>query len=124
MLIDTKIINCGTAAVDFADDRGMSSVRAVISQPGVRDTTGATMAGTGLGWLGTPSGTTQVEITSGLGDTSRNLVVRPAFDLRAQGDPHPPGADSLRVFARNWGGKMQLCAAFPGGAIKVIATEP
>jgi hypothetical protein len=123
-VIDTKIMNCGTAAVDFGADRGLSSVRATLSQPGVPDANGKPVAGTGLGWIGTPAPTTQVEITEGIGSSDRNLVVRPAFDLRAQPPPPAPGADSVRIFARTVGGRTQLCAMFPSGAVQVMATQP
>ncbi len=122
-VVDTKIMNCGTAAVDFGADRGLSSLRAVISQPGVVDSKGAPVAGSGLGWLGSPAPTTQVEITSGLGDTAKSLVIRPAFDLRVQGTPQPPAADSVRLFARDFGGTTQLCAVFPSGVVRVVATD-
>jgi hypothetical protein len=123
-VIDTKIENCGTAAVDFGADRGLSSVRAVVSQPGVVDGNGNPVAGTGLGWLGEPHPTTQVEITGGVGNTAKNLVVRPAFDLRAQPTPAAPGAATVRVFARTSGGRTELCALFPSGAVQVLAGEP
>jgi|GEM_PF-4222185 len=124
VVIDTKIMNCGTAAVDFGADKGLSSVRAVLSQPGVVDQSGKQLAGTGLGWRGEPNSSTQVEITGGLGNGAQNLVVRPAFDVRAQAAPPPPDADAVRVFARTIGGKTQLCAMFPGGAVVPLATEP
>ena len=121
--IDTKIMNCGTAAVDFGAERGMSSVRALLAQPGAVNADGATVAATGLGWLGRPAPTTQVEITGGLGNTSQNLVIRPSFDLRVEGPQPPPSADSVRVFARTSGGRTQLCVRFPDGSISVLASE-
>jgi hypothetical protein len=124
IVIDTKIINCGTVAVDFGADKGLSSVRAVVSQPGVVDQSGNRLAGSGLGWRGRPNPSTQVEITGGLGNNTQNLVVRPAFDIRAQVPPAPPDASTVRVFARTVGGKTQLCAMFPGGAVVPLATEP
>jgi len=123
VVIDTKIMNCGTAAVDFGADRGLSSVRAVVSQPGATDAAGRKERGSGLSFMGEPHPTTQVEITGGLGDAD-NLVVRPAFDLRAQATPPPPSAGTVRVFARTVGGKTQLCTLFAGGAVQVLATEP
>jgi hypothetical protein len=51
-------------------------------------------------------------------------VVRPAFDLRAQAAPSAPDAHAVRVFARTVGGKTQLCAMFPSGAVVPLATEP
>jgi hypothetical protein len=123
-VIDTKILGCGTAAIDFGADRGLSNVRASLSQPGVRDAAGNPVPRTGLGWIGKPAPTTQVEITEGLGDTENNLVIRPAFDLRAQAAPSPPQAATVRVFTRKVGGKTQLCALFPNGAVQVMATEP
>lgn len=123
-VVDTKVINCGTAAIDFDADRGLSVVRASLSQPGVLDAAGNTKPGTGRGWIGRPAPTTQVEITQGVGGTSHNLVVRPAFDLRAQQQPPRPDDRSVRVFAREVDGKTQLCALFPSGAVQVMATEP
>ena len=123
-VVDTRIVNCGTAAVDFGADRGLSSVRASLFQPGVLDAGGKPLAGTGLGWIGTPAPTTQVEITQGIGQNDKNLVIRPAFDLRAQAQPPAPAADSVRVFARTVGGKTQLCAMFANGAVQVMATQP
>jgi hypothetical protein len=123
VVVDTKIMNCGTAAVDFGADRGLSSVRAVVSQPGAKDQAGKRVPGSGLSWMGQPHPTTQVEITEGLGNNA-NLVVRPAFDLRAQTTPPPPSDGGVRVFARTVGGKTQLCALFAGGAVQVLATEP
>lgn len=123
-VVDTKIINCGTAAVDFDAERGLSVVRATLSQPGVTDEDGNAKPGTGRGWIGSPAPTTQVEITHGLGSTEHNLVVRPAFDLRAQPTPPRPGDRSVRIFAREVDGKTQLCALFPSGAVQVMAAEP
>jgi hypothetical protein len=122
-VIDTKIINCGTAAVDFGADRGLSSVRATLSLPGVRDEDGRPVPATGLGWLGSPAPTTLVEITHGLGHPSKNLVIRPAFDLRTQETPGVPVAGAVRLFARTVGGSTQLCALFPGGVVRVLASE-
>jgi hypothetical protein len=124
VVVDTKITNCGTAAVDFGADRGLSSVRAVVSQPGVVDQLGNRVAGTGLSWLGEPHPSTQVEITAGLGNSAQNLVVRPAFDVRAQAVPPSPDGGAVRIFARTVGGKTQLCAMFAGGAVVPLATEP
>jgi hypothetical protein len=124
VVVDTKVMNCATAAVDFGADRGLSSVRAVVSQPGAVDKFGNPVRGSGLGWLGRPHPSTQVEITGGLGNGAKNLVVRPAFDLRAQGTPQPPDAGTVRLFARTIGGKTQLCAVFPNGAVTPLATEP
>jgi hypothetical protein len=120
-VVDTKIMNCGQAAVDFGADKGLSTVRATLWQPGVVDGSGNKVPGTGLGWTGTPAASTVVEITQGIGDTTHNLVVQPAFDLRAQVTPPAPAPDSVRIFARNSGGKTQLCALFPSGAVQVIA---
>jgi hypothetical protein len=120
--VDTQIRNCATAAVDFGADRGMSSVRATLSQPGVPGPERTAVAGTGLGWVGRPAATTQVEITHGLGNP-KNLVVRPAFDLRVQPTPEEPADGSVRVFARDVGGDTQLCVRFPNGAVRVLASE-
>jgi hypothetical protein len=117
-IVDTLIRNCATAAVDFGADRGMSSIRATLSQPGVPG-----VAGTGLGWIGRPAANSQVDITHGLGHPSKNLVVRPAFDLRVQQTPDAPGADQVRVFAREVDGVTQLCVRFPNGAVRVLAGE-
>jgi hypothetical protein len=121
-VIDAKIMNCGLAAVDFGADRGLSAVRATLWQPGVTDGGGSQIPGTGLGWIGAPAASTMVDITQGIGDTARNLVVQPAFDLRAQATPQKPAADSVRVFARTVAGKTQLCAMFPSGVIQVLAS--
>jgi hypothetical protein len=121
-VVDTKVMNCGYAAVDFGTERGLSLVRATLWQPGVLDSSGNRVPGTGLGWIGTPSPTTIVQITQGLADATRNLVIQPAFDLRAQPTPTNPGADSVRVFARTSGGKTQLCALFPSGIMQVLAS--
>jgi hypothetical protein len=115
--VDTLIRNCATAAVDFGADRGLSSVRATLSQPGV-----AGVAGTGLGWIGRPAPDTQVHITHGIGHP-KNLVVRPAFDLRAQPTPSAPDDGQVRVFAREVDGRTQLCARFPNGEVHVLAGE-
>ncbi|RGC69815.1 Poly(beta-D-mannuronate) C5 epimerase 4 [Micromonospora sp. MW-13] len=123
-LVDSKVVNCGTAAVDFGAERGLSSVRVSLSQPGAVDADGRRIPGTGRGWIGTPAPTTLVEITQGLGHPDKNLVVRPAFDLRAEAEPGRPGDGSVRVFARDVGGRTQLCALFPSGAVQVLATEP
>ncbi|MEH1097896.1 glycosyl hydrolase family 28-related protein [Micromonospora sp. CPCC 205561] len=123
-LVDSKVVNCGTAAVDFGADRGLSTVRVSLSQPGALGEDGQRIPKTGLGWIGRPAPTTQVEITQGLGDPSRNLVVRPAFDLRAQPTPGRPTDGGVRIFARDVGGRTQLCALFPSGAVQVMATEP
>ncbi|MBO0868805.1 MAG: hypothetical protein J2P15_09595 [Micromonosporaceae bacterium] len=123
VVVDTKIMNCGTAAVDFGGDRGTSSIRAVVSQPQVPDGHGRLAPGTGHGWIGTPHPTTEVEITGGLGDPGKNLVIRPAFDLRVQPTAPPGSAGTVRIFARLSGGKTQLCAVFPGGAVHVLAAD-
>lgn len=116
--IDTQIRNCATAAVDFGADRGMSIIRATLSQPGVSG-----VAGTGLGWIGRPNPDSQVDITHGLGHPTKNLVVRPAFDLRAQPTPAAPDDGQVRVFAREVDGRTQLCARFPNGEVRVLAGE-
>jgi len=121
--VDTKIMNCGTAAVDFGGDSGLSSIRAVVSPPRVVDSHGVAVPGTGHAWLGKPHPSTQVEITDGVDNPTTNLVIRPAFDLRAQATPAPPGTDSVRIFARNVAGKTQLCALFPGGVIQILASD-
>jgi hypothetical protein len=123
-LVDSKIVNCGTAAVDFGADRGRSSVRVSLSQPGALAEDGRRIPGTGRGWIGQPARTTEVEITQGLGDPEKNLVVRPAFDLRAQATPDRPADGSVRLFAREAGGRTQLCALFPNGTVQVMASEP
>jgi hypothetical protein len=107
-VIDTKIINCGTAAVDFGADGGFTTVRASVS--GVR----------GKNWIGMPAASTQVDLTYGLAN-GKNLVVEPAFDLRVQDIAGRPGAGSVRVFARKVNGATQLCVAFPSGAVQVLA---
>jgi hypothetical protein len=122
-IVDTKIVNCGTAAVDLGGDQGASSIRASLSQPGAADKNGKPVPGTGLGWIGTPNASSQIELTNGLGNTAKNLVIRPAFDLRAQPTPPPPDDDSVRIFVRNEGGRTQLCALFPSGAVQVMASE-
>ncbi|WP_305782735.1 glycoside hydrolase family 55 protein [Symbioplanes lichenis] len=115
--IDTLIRNCATAAVDFGAERGLSSIRATLSQPGV-----AGVAGSGRGWIGQPAGNTQVEITHGLGHP-KNLVVRPAFDLRVQDTPAAPADGQVRLFARDNDGETQLCVRFPNGEVRVLAAE-
>jgi hypothetical protein len=120
--VDTQIRNCATAAIDFGADKGMSSIRATLSQPGVARSGAAAVPGSGLGWIGTPAPDSQVEITHGLG-SPKNLVVRPAFDLRAQATPAAPGDGSVRVFARESGGATQLCVRFPNGTVRVLAAE-
>ncbi|MFJ8577362.1 glycosyl hydrolase family 28-related protein [Micromonospora sp. NPDC093277] len=123
-VVDTRIVNCGTAAVDFGGDRGASIVRASVWQPGAADEQGRHIPGSGRGWMGKPARTTQVEIIQELGNPEKNLVVSPAFDLRTQATPSPPDDGSVRVFAREANGKTQLCALFPNGAVRVISTEP
>jgi len=121
-LVDTKITNCATAAVDFGTDAGRSVVRASLTQPGV-NVDGQHVAGTGAGWIGSPHPTTRVEIVEGVADPAKNLVVSPAFEMRPQEVLGRPGDDSLRVFARTVGGATQLCVQFSNGAIKVLASE-
>ncbi|MET8370500.1 glycosyl hydrolase family 28-related protein [Micromonospora sp. DT68] len=123
-VVDSRVVNCGTAAVDFGADRGLSNVRVSMFQPGALADGGGRIAGTGRGWIGNPAASTQVEIVQGLGDADRNLVVRPAFDLRSQPTPDRPSGGSVRVFAREVNGRTQLCAIFPSGAVQVMATEP
>lgn len=120
--IDTQIRNCATAAIDFGADRGMSSIRATLSQPGIVGLGPAVVPGSGLGWMGKPAADSQVEITHGLGNP-KNLVVRPAFDLRVQPTPATPGDGTVRVFARESGGATQLCVRFPNGSVQVLASE-
>jgi hypothetical protein len=74
------------------------------------------------GFLGAPAPNTLVEVTQGLADR-RNVVVRPAFDLRAQPTPHAPDDGAVRVFARESGGAVQLCVRFPNGDVRVLASE-
>jgi Pectate lyase superfamily protein len=122
-VVDTKIMNCGKAAIDLTAEKAVSVIRAVLWQPGMHDANGNPIAGTGLGCIGTPAPTTIVEITQGIGANDRNVVIRPAFDLRAQAQPTNPTADSVRIFARDSGGKTQLCALFPDGALRVLASN-
>lgn len=123
-VVDTKIMNCSTAAVDFEGDRGLSTVRASLSQPRNTDERGQPIPGHGAGWIGKPHASTRVDITQGLGNVEKNLVVGPSFDLRAQVGPPNPDAQTVRLFARTVNGKTQLCAMFPTGAAQVVATEP
>lgn len=39
-------------------------------------------------------------------------------------DPDAPGANRCRLFVRDNGGKSELCARFPSGAIQQVAIEP
>lgn len=123
-VVDTKIMNCGTAAVDFEGDAGQSSIRASLAQPRHTDEGGRPIPGRGAGWVGSPARTTRVEITQGIGATDRNLVVGPAFDLRAQVAPPNPDPETVRLFARTVNGRTELCALFPTGAAQVLASEP
>jgi hypothetical protein len=122
--VDTQIRNCGTAAVDFGAERGMSTIRATLSQPGIAGPGKTSIPDSGRGWLGTPAANTQVEITHGLGHPTKNLVVWPAFDLRAQSTPAPPDTGVVRIFARESNGKTQLCVLFGNGVVQVLAAEP
>jgi hypothetical protein len=46
-------------------------------------------------------------------------------EMKEVGNPSAPGANRLRLFARdNGSGKTQLCVRFPTGAVQVIKTEP
>jgi hypothetical protein len=121
-VVDTKITNCATAAIDFGADGGRSSIRASLSQPGV-NIDGKHVGGTGAGWIGNPHRTSRIEIIDGVADAGANFVVSPAFEMRAQEVPAPPADASVRVFARTAGGATQLCAQFPNGVVKVLATE-
>ncbi|GAA2689950.1 glycoside hydrolase family 55 protein [Actinoplanes palleronii] len=122
-VIDTKIMNCATAAVDFGNGFGnRSTVRASLTQPGVH-TDGAYVAGTGKPWIGTPNRTCRIEILEGLTDPAKSLVVSPAFEMRAQTVRGLPQADSVRVFVRVAGGRTQLCAQFPDGTVRVLGSE-
>jgi hypothetical protein len=121
--IDTQIRNCATAAIDFGADRGMSTIRAALSQPGAVGPDKKPVPGSGKGWLGRPAADTQVEITHGIGHPTKNLVVRPAFDLRVQATPAAPEEGAVRVFARDSGGTTQLSVRFPNGDVHVLAAE-
>jgi hypothetical protein len=121
-VVDTKITNCATAAIDFGTDGGRSSIRASLTQPGVQ-VDGAHVGGSGAGWIGAPHATTRVELVDGVTDTAKNMVVSPAFEMRVQDVPGPPGDSSVRVFARSVGGTTQLCAQFANGVVKVLASE-
>ena len=74
------------------------------------------------GFLGTPAPDSQVDVTQGLIDP-RNLVVRPAFDLRTQPTPDAPDGGAVRLFARESGGAVQLCVRLPNGDVRVLASE-
>jgi hypothetical protein len=121
-IIDTKITNCATAAIDFGTEGGRSSIRASLTQPGTH-LDGGHVAASGAGWIGAPHRTTRVEIVEGVADSAKNMVVSPAFEMRAQVVPAPPGDSSVRVFARTVGGETQLCAQFSNGVVKVLASE-
>jgi Pectate lyase superfamily protein len=121
-IVDTKITNCATAAIDFGSEAGRSSVRASLTQPGVY-VDGKHVADTGAGWIGSPHTTTRVEIVEGVAEAGKNLVVSPAFEMRAQEVTGAPSRDSVRVFARTANGATQLCAQFPDGTVRVLATE-
>lgn len=47
-----------------------------------------------------------------------------AVDLAKVTTPSSPPTDFARLFCRTSGGKLQLCALFPTGAVQVIAAEP
>jgi hypothetical protein len=94
-----------------------------LSQPGAQGPDKKVIPGSGRGWLGKPAPDTQVEITHGLNHPSKNLVVRPAFDLRVQSTPAVPEEGTVRVFARDAGGETQLCVRFPNGEVRVLASE-
>ncbi|GAB1642011.1 glycosyl hydrolase family 28-related protein [Krasilnikovia sp. MM14-A1259] len=121
-VIDTKISNCATAAIDFGADSGQSSIRAQLTQPGVH-INGRYVDGSGAGWIGSPHPTSRVDVVEGVADAGKNYVVSPAFELRSQDVPGAPGPDSVRVFARTVGGNTQLCAQFPNGVVRVLAAE-
>jgi hypothetical protein len=47
-----------------------------------------------------------------------------SYELQESPDLGAPDANQARLFARDSGGKTQLCVRFPTGAVQVIATEP
>ena len=120
-VVDSKIVNCATAGVDFGAGLGArSTVRASLTQPGVH-TDGQYVRGTGAGWIGTPHPSCRVEIVAGVADAAKNLVVSPAFEMRAQEVAGPPGAGSVRMFVQVVEGRTQLCAQTPDGVVHVLA---
>ena len=46
------------------------------------------------------------------------------YELAEIATPNAPAANQLRLFARDSGGKSQLCVRFHTGAVQVIKTEP
>jgi hypothetical protein len=55
----------------------------------------------------------------------RRLFMAEYLEISEMAAPAAPGADKARFFCRDTGGgKSQICAIFPTGAIQVIATEP
>ena len=46
------------------------------------------------------------------------------YELIEIADPAAPSANRARVFARDNGGKTELCVRFPSGGVQVLAIEP
>lgn len=69
---------------------------------------------------GKPSFPSGVNVGNGSFVALTGLVV----DYGEISDPPAPDANTARVYARDSGGKTQLCVRFPTGAVQVLATEP
>jgi hypothetical protein len=127
-MVDTYIQNCSTAAVDLpatADgkpdgDGGGNVIKARLFQAPNEANDDRRYAFL----TGVPHPSTQLEITQGIGDASRNRVAVPGFELRAETSSGPsPDLGSVRVFSRIEGGRTQLCAMLPSGEVTVLAED-
>lgn len=66
-----------------------------------------------------------VTVRDQLGNHMLAMTPKGAFDFLEQADPAAPAANVGRLYARDdGGGKTQIVARFPTGAVQVIATEP
>ena len=87
--------------------------------------------GSSIGLFGDAQGSSsRALVTEGRSELNGNvtvsgqLTVSPAMTLWETSAAGVPSANQARLFARDSGGKTQLCVQFATGGVQVIATEP
>jgi hypothetical protein len=118
------------AAGEFAGPTGIIGAATAVDGVGVaglasgRGVEGVSTIGRGVNGFSTSGPGVYGSSGSGYAVVAAGRVSISQFvDVLAMTAPANPGANTARLFARDNGGKTELCVIFPTGAIQVIKTE-